>query len=118
MGGALGADFSPAPQGTARGDVRPRFGNWTACAEFNIYLDPESASAVFADPVLASKTTLVPLDLTHQFLATADVQRRIRGGGQEGGGPDSSSSLVRRLFYEILTFFAKTYADVFGEWAI
>jgi uridine nucleosidase len=34
--------------------------------------------------------------------------------GYERSSNDSEPSLVRKLFVEILTFFAKTYADVFG----
>jgi uridine nucleosidase len=32
----------------------------------------------------------------------------------DGGSTESEPSTTRRLFHEILTFFAKTYADVFG----
>ncbi|OQO03337.1 hypothetical protein B0A48_11593 [Cryoendolithus antarcticus] len=112
MGGAIGGGFTDAPLGTVKGQGE-RFGNWTPWAEFNIYIDPESAQALFRNSVLAAKTTLVPLDLTHQFLATKEVQSNLLyGSGKVQNG--QSPSLVRKLFVEILTFFAKTYADVFG----
>lgn len=104
MGGAIGSGFSSARQSST-----DHFGNWTPWAEFNIWLDPESASAVFSNPTLSSKTTLMPLDLTHQFLATEPIQAMMLHG-KDG----KSSSMVRKLFHEILTFFAKTYSDVFG----
>lgn len=92
-----------------------RFGNWTPWAEFNIYIDPESAAAVFSNEELAVKTTLIPLDLTHQFLATKAVQDALLYGyDQPSSQRNGEPVMVRRLFVEILTFFAKTYADVFG----
>ena len=116
MGGAIGGGFTHAAMGEVAGEGE-RFGNQTPWAEFNIYLDPESASAIFSDPVLATKTTLVTLDLTHQFLATDKVQNAMLYGF-DGTVPEVSQlseiSNVRRLFHEILVFFAKTYANVFG----
>ncbi|KAF2718302.1 Inosine/uridine-preferring nucleoside hydrolase [Polychaeton citri CBS 116435] len=116
MGGAVGGGFSDAPVGKLHGEG-DRFGNWTPWAEFNIYLDPESAAAVFHSPVLASKTTLITLDLTHQFLGTKDIQEGLLQGFIRNGTEIRSStppSKVRKLFVEILVFFAKTYAEVFG----
>ena len=107
MGGAIGGGFTDAPMGTVVGEGE-RFGNITPYAEFNIYIDPESAKSIFSNKVLAAKTTLVTLDLTHRFLATKEVQDAMLGNRK--GQP----SLVHKLFFEILTFFAKTYADVFG----
>ena len=51
-------------------------GNRTPVAEFNIWVDPESAHVVFNEdwPLL-----MVGLDLTHQALATAEVTRSHRG---------------------------------------
>jgi purine nucleosidase len=53
-------------------------GNITPAAEFNIYADPEAADVVFRSkwPV-----TMVGLDLTHQALATPDLQDRVRAIG-------------------------------------
>lgn len=49
-------------------------GNWTASAEFNIIVDPEAAHIVFNEqwPVV-----MVGLDLTHQALATKDVEEQF-----------------------------------------
>lgn len=114
MGGAIGGGFSSAPMGAVKGEGE-RFGNWTKTAEFNIYIDPEAAKAVFSNDVLAGKTTLIPLDLTHQFLATQSVQHAMLHGGFDAPAkPMENVATVRKLFFEILTFFAKTYADVFG----
>lgn len=123
MGGAIGGGFSDASMGSvvdAKGEPEAGFGNWTFYAEFNIYCDPEAARAVLGNEVLRGKTTLIPLDLTHQFLATEEVKEGLRSGfggapsplRQRQGNEDVSS--VRKLFLEILAFFSKTYADVFG----
>lgn len=53
-------------------------GNRTPYAEFNAYVDPEAAAAVLASGV---PFTLVGLNLTHQALATPDVEERIRALG-------------------------------------
>lgn len=55
-------------------------GNWSAVAEFNIKVDPEAAHIVFNEKW---PLTMVGLDLTHQALATRDVEARIRGLGTE-----------------------------------
>lgn len=112
MGGAIGGGFTSAPMGVVAGEGE-RFGNHTPFAEFNIYIDPDSAKSLLSNPALAAKTTLITLDLTHLFLATDSVQKVMLHG--YGSKSDSSeTSTVRKLFVEILTFFAKTYADVFG----
>lgn len=116
MGGAVGGGFTSAQMGTVNGSGE-RFGNHTPYAEFNIYCDPDSAQQVFSNTALAAKTTLIPLDLTHQFLATSQVQMRLLFGYGSTSTAEptlASTSPVRRLFFEILNFFAKTYADVFG----
>lgn len=53
-------------------------GNVTPGAEFNVYVDPEAAEAVFRAPW---DVTMVGLDLTHQALATAELQERVRAVG-------------------------------------
>ncbi|CAK7235220.1 Uridine nucleosidase 1 [Sporothrix bragantina] len=92
MGGAVGGGFTAAVAGEV--DGKPRIGNRTAYAEFNILLDPEAAAQVFGNPRVARKTTLVPLDLTHLVLATADVQDLLLHGpkGPSTSAPNTSGS--------------------------
>ncbi|KAI4099582.1 MAG: hypothetical protein LQ339_005880 [Xanthoria mediterranea] len=111
MGGAIGNGFTNAPMGHVRGEGE-RLGNHTPWAEFNIYCDPEAAQSIFSNPLVARKTTLIPLDLTHQVLATRAVQERLLHGPSVSVGKGASD--VRQLFNELLLFFAHTYADVFG----
>lgn len=97
-------------------EARASFGNTTPFAEFNIYCDPEAAHALFSNPILAPKTTLIPLDLTHQVLGNESVMQALRHGYNstttEKEAP--ATSPVRHLFLEILTFFASTYAREFA----
>ena len=72
--------------------------------------DPEAAVAIFTLPSLTRKTTLIPLDVTHQVLADPNVLRLL---GQDNG-TEKKPSRLRSLFLEILTFFAATYDREFG----
>jgi purine nucleosidase len=75
-------------------------GNMTPHAEFNIYVDPEAAEAVFrAD----WDVTMVGLDLTHQALATPELQDRVRAIG----GPVSEFVLA------IWGFVGAAYREVY-----
>lgn len=116
MGGAIGGGFTNAPLGHVKGEGE-RFGNVTPWAEFNIYCDPEAALSIFSNSILAAKTTLIPLDVTHQVLADASVQQQLLQGPtqtlQPGGLPDPSS-MLRQMLHDLLMFFAHTYASVFG----
>ncbi|GAP85954.2 putative DNA glycosylase [Rosellinia necatrix] len=120
MGGGIGDAFTPAPMG--RVDDVDRVGNYSQWAEFNILIDPEAAAALLHDPVLAPKTTLVPLDLTHLVLATKDVQDLLLRGagapplphGENGEVKVEAKSTLRQMLVELLMFFAETYRDVFG----
>jgi uridine nucleosidase len=107
MGGAIGDNFTTAILGKV--DDRERIGNWSNWAEFNILVDPEAASHLFSDPVLNKKIVMIPLDVTHQVLATKEVQALLLEGkfGQE-------KSTLRTMLVELLTFFAQTYSEVFG----
>ena len=51
-------------------------GNMTPAAEFNIYVDPHAARAVFDADI---PMTLIPLDCTHQALSTAARIEKFRG---------------------------------------
>ncbi|MFD4640088.1 nucleoside hydrolase [Lentzea sp. NPDC058436] len=53
-------------------------GNVTPTSEFNVYADPEAAEVVFRAPW---NVTMVGLDLTHQALATRELQDRVRAVG-------------------------------------
>lgn len=57
-------------------------GNITPSAEFNIYVDPEAADIVFRSGV---NLTVLPLDLTHKALTTADRVAAFRGLGTPVG---------------------------------
>ncbi|KAK0510209.1 hypothetical protein JMJ35_007603 [Cladonia borealis] len=111
MGGAIGSGFTDAPMGHVRGEGL-RFGNHTSYAEFNIYCDPEAAKSIFSNSTLAAKTTLITLDLSHQVLASVEVQQLLVG--DQRALVTGQLSNVRHLFYQILVFFAHTYRDVFG----
>jgi uridine nucleosidase len=71
--------------------------------------DPESSHSILSHPVLAPKTTLITLDLTHLVLATSDIQARLLD--QEGG---ARASDLRQMLHDLLSFFAHTYDSVFG----
>ncbi|MHC2850467.1 inosine/uridine nucleosidase [Corynebacterium mucifaciens] len=57
-------------------------GNYSPSAEFNIAVDPEAAAIVFGEdwPVV-----MVGLDLTHQALATPEVEARFAALGSSSG---------------------------------
>ena len=76
--------------------------------------DPEAAESIFANHSLVSKTTLIPLDLTHKFLADQPVQQKLLHGPLQDKSPESAPNRIRLLFHEILMYFAHTYSRVFG----
>jgi uridine nucleosidase len=94
-------------------EARQSFGNTTHYAEFNVYCDPEAACSIFSNQRLVVKTTLVPLDVTHQVLGNKDVLRLL---SNNYSGPSSrlADSALRHLFLEIMTYFAHTYEREFG----
>ncbi|KAL4997294.1 Inosine/uridine-preferring nucleoside hydrolase domain-containing protein [Aspergillus recurvatus] len=110
MGGSVGDGFANAPISRLVGHEK-RVGNVTPLAEFNIYCDPESSQSIFSNEILAPKTYLMTLDLTHQVLASRDVQTRILHGD---GDPSRPPTILRRMLYELLLFFASTYETEFG----
>lgn len=76
-------------------------GNWSAVAEFNIKVDPEAAHIVFNEPW---PVTMVGLDLTHQALATPEVEAKFKDLGTDPG------NFVVGLFGA----FRKNYKDAQG----
>jgi uridine nucleosidase len=119
MGGAVGGRFTPAVLGTVDGVAR--VGNWTQYAEFNVLADPEAAAFIFGSRELARKTTLIPLDVSHLVLTTAEVRDLILYGREEvekegatgekgqGEGRGKGKTRLRTMLVELLMFFAKTY---------
>ena len=75
-----------------------RGGNWTAAAEFNIWVDPEAAAIVFDE---SWPLTMVGLELTHQALATAEVEEKVAAIGSDLG----------EFFLGLMEFFRKTYQE-------
>jgi inosine-uridine nucleoside N-ribohydrolase len=75
-------------------------GNTTPAAEFNVYVDPEAARAVFESGL---PVTMVGLDVTHKAALGPEEVRRLRTLGQVG-----------EIVAELVTFFAGTYEKVFG----
>ncbi|RMD44378.1 hypothetical protein DV735_g687, partial [Chaetothyriales sp. CBS 134920] len=121
MGGAIGNGFSSAIMGPdftdSLGKVRKRIGNKSPWAEFNIMCDPEAAQSLFSNHILAPKTWLIPLDVTHQACADKSVQDLLLWGGagtNKGDGVKKQPTRLRRMFHELLTFYSKTYATCFG----
>lgn len=109
MGGSIGGGFSDAPLG--RVDGKERIGNTTPYAEFNVFVDPEAAAELFENRELAAKMYMVPLDLSHQVLATERVRELLLYGKdvpQEKTGKGKTE--LRTMLVELLYFFAKTYA--------
>lgn len=76
-------------------------GNVTPAAEFNIHTDPEAAEIVFG---CGRPITMVPLEVTHQALATQEVTARLRAAQRP----------VATFAADLLVFFADTYHNVFG----
>jgi uridine nucleosidase len=82
--------------------------------EFNIVADPEAAATIFSLPTLAAKTTLIPLDVSHQVLANKYIQNLLRYGKTGPFPNDTKPSVLRTMLVELLRYFAETYATVFG----
>ena len=115
MGGAIGDGFTAALLGTdfdgENGRKRSRIGNSTGYAEFNIWCDPHSAKHIFRNSTLKAKTFLIPLDVSHQAFATDNIRENLLYGVD---GRRIGATRLRRMFHDLLIFFAKTYSDVFG----
>lgn len=87
--------------------------------KLSLQCDPEAAQAIFSDPILAVKTTLIPLDLTHQVIATEDVRQGLLRKPTEDKGSarlemDAAPLTLRAMLHDLLVFFGSSYADVYG----
>lgn len=104
MGGAIGG-FGPISLGddvNSDGRYQPRCGNRTPFAEFNMFCDPESAQCVFRNSLLASKTMLIPLDLTLQACIDDATQHTLLIGHRD-------TTQLRSVFNKLLHFYAYSY---------
>jgi inosine-uridine nucleoside N-ribohydrolase len=75
-------------------------GNVTPAAEFNAFVDPEAAAAVFASGV---PLTMVGLDVTHKALFTRVHADRLRGAGRVG-----------KVVAELSDFFQRFHEERYG----
>ncbi|MDX6485311.1 MAG: pyrimidine-specific ribonucleoside hydrolase [Gaiellaceae bacterium] len=69
-------------------------GNVTPAAEFNAFVDPEAAAAVFASGITV---TLIGLDITHKALFTRAHADRLRGAGKAGRAVAELSDFFQRF---------------------
>jgi inosine-uridine nucleoside N-ribohydrolase len=77
------------------------FGNWSAAAEFNIWVDPEAADIVFR---CGAPIRMVGLNTTHEVLVTEQHVTALEAIGTS-----------RAVFMaELYRFFRSTYLDAFG----
>ncbi|KAK4865124.1 hypothetical protein LT330_001747 [Penicillium expansum] len=106
MGGSIGGGFNDAPKAQKAGET-DRVGNVTLWAEFNCHCDPESSRAIFSNPTLAAKTTLLPLDVTHLVLVTEEVLNLMSHGPLER--KISEPSKMRVIFTDLLKWFRREY---------
>ena len=77
-------------------------GNITPAAEFNIYVDPEAADIVFKSGI---PITVMPLDVTHKALVTADRVNAFRKMGTHAG----------RMVAEWTDFFERFDKEKYGS---
>jgi len=75
-------------------------GNVTPAAEFNAFVDPEAAAAVFAAGI---PLTMIGLDVTHKALFTRAHAERLRGAGRAG-----------RFVAELSDFFQQFHERSYG----
>jgi pyrimidine-specific ribonucleoside hydrolase len=76
-------------------------GNITASAEFNIWVDPDAAAAVFDG---GRPLTMIGLDVTHQAIVTgSDAERMAELGNRTG-----------RVFADLLHYFARFHTERYG----
>ena len=75
-------------------------GNVTPAAEFNAFVDPEAAAAVFGSGI---PVTMIGLDVTHMALFTPEHADRLRGTGKAG-----------RVVAELSDFFQTFHSERYG----
>lgn len=75
-------------------------GNVTPAAEFNAFVDPEAAAAVFGAGI---PLTMIGLDVTHRALFTRAHAERLRGAGRAG-----------RFVAELSDFFQRFHERSYG----
>ncbi|NND75492.1 MAG: nucleoside hydrolase [Ilumatobacter sp.] len=81
------------------------FGNRTATGEFNIWADPEAAHVVFDSGV---DLTMAGLDVTHQFLATAERVERVR----------AAAGALATVLADLMVFFSAIYRERHDDGAL
>src|SRR5207245_3118784 len=69
-------------------------GNVTPAAEFNAFVDPEAAAAVFGSGI---QVTMIGLDVTHKALFTRAHAERLRGTGTVGRAVAELSDFFQRF---------------------
>jgi pyrimidine-specific ribonucleoside hydrolase len=69
-------------------------GNVTPAAEFNAFVDPEAAAAVFGSGI---PVTMIGLDVTHKALFTRAHAERLRGAGRAGRAVAELSDFFQRF---------------------
>jgi pyrimidine-specific ribonucleoside hydrolase len=69
-------------------------GNVTPAAEFNAFVDPEAAAAVFGSGI---PVTMIGLDITHKALFTRAHADRLRGTGTAGRAVAELSDFFQRF---------------------
>jgi inosine-uridine nucleoside N-ribohydrolase len=75
-------------------------GNVTPAAEFNVFVDPEAAEAVFQSGL---DLTMIGLDVTHKALLGPAHVERLRAAGRTG-----------RMVAELLDFYGVFHREVYG----
>jgi inosine-uridine nucleoside N-ribohydrolase len=75
-------------------------GNTTPAAEFNAFVDPEAAAAVFGSGI---PVTMIGLDITHKALFTRAHADRVRGTGRAG-----------RVVADLSDFFQRFHESRYG----
>jgi pyrimidine-specific ribonucleoside hydrolase len=76
-------------------------GNWTASAEFNIWVDPEAATRVFESGL---PITMIPIDVTHQAIVSVAETDALAALGNRTG----------RVFADLFRYFAEWHRRRYG----